>query len=169
MPLKDIELDQHCPVIFIWGQFHKRYSSHQSLKLALKLPKISFKSMLWCSQLLYHQVFCDLRLITPIVRHPLDHVHDVVFQFYFQTFDFLKRCSSRNILVSLIIVCSKKMYKRVIFMCVDISLNASVWENVLLDYKEMKNICLSPILVMFCHPPIMIFTRKRLFSQLLCK
>ena len=31
-------------VIFVWGLFHKKYPSHQSLKLAWKcLPKISFK------------------------------------------------------------------------------------------------------------------------------
>ena len=31
-------------VAFIWGQFHKRYLSHHSLKLAWKLPKIKLKS-----------------------------------------------------------------------------------------------------------------------------
>ena len=30
---------------FIWGQFHKRYLSHYSLKLAWKLPKIKLKSL----------------------------------------------------------------------------------------------------------------------------
>ena len=46
-PLPELVFTHHQqdPVTFIWGKFHKRYLSHQSVQLAWKfLVKISFKS-----------------------------------------------------------------------------------------------------------------------------
>ena len=37
LPEPTLTYHQEGPVIFIWGQFHKRYLSHQSLKFAWKL------------------------------------------------------------------------------------------------------------------------------------
>ena len=53
--LNQCSIHEKGPVIFIWGQFHKRYLSHQSLKLAWKnFTKIWFRSPRgqWVNQVL---------------------------------------------------------------------------------------------------------------------